>query len=457
MNFVKRAGFSLRARKGRTLTTFATFLVISVMVLAGVLVNAATGRAEQAAKRSVGAQVNLGMDLEALGGGTLQAPRIATGTLDRLGRLPQVRKYTYWTYDRVLFTGDSRLVGAGSPMGPGGTAGIGVLDSSLLDDFRSGTFTLLSGHHLTSADRKANSILIEERFARQNGLNTGDKVAVTGNDENTTADFTVAGIYRDPARTNELDRDYGISPADRVYVTLGGMAALGSGGGQGGTQVGEAAFLLDDAEAQDAFKDEARQLAGSQLDGFELDANDKAVQQMTGPLKSISSTATLAMWLIGVAGAVVLALLVNLAVKQRRREYGVLLSLGEKKWKLITQQALEIAVVAALAIGLGSLCAPDLTQSAGQRLLDREAATAQKKIDSWEPPAPGSTGLDQGLSPDDRPVDNADPVDEITVEPDPADLAAVGGIGLGMALLATAIPAAAVLRLNPRTILTKGT
>ncbi len=456
MNFVKRAGFSLWARRGRTLTTFATFLVISVMVLAGVLVNAATGRAEQAATRSVGAEVNLGVDLEGLGGGALQAPRIATDTLDRLGRLPQVQKYTYWMYDRVIFRGDSRLVGAGAPMGPGGTAGISVLDSSLLADFRSGSFKLLSGHHLTTADKKANNILVEERFARENGLRVGDEVEVTGNDEQTTADFTVAGIYRDPAPTDELDRDHGISPANRVYVTLGGMAALGSGSERGGTQVSEAAFLLDDAGAQDAFKDGARRLAGSQLDGFTLDANDKAVRQMTGPLQSISSTATLAMWLIGVAGAVVLALLVNLAVKQRRREYGVLLSLGEKKWKLITQQALEIAVVAALAIGVGSLFAPNLTQSAGQRLLDREAATAQEKIDSWEPPAPGSTGLDQGLSPDDQPVDNADPIDRITVEPDPADLAAVGGIGLGMALLATAVPAAAVLRLNPRTILTKG-
>ncbi|GAA2131499.1 hypothetical protein [Streptomyces synnematoformans] len=119
MNVVKRAGFSLWARKGRTLITFATFLVISVMVLAGVLVNAATGRAEQAAKRSVGAEVNLGVDLEGLGGGALQAPRIATDTLDRLGRLPQVQKYTYWMYDRVIFRGTP---GWSAPAPPWGRA-----------------------------------------------------------------------------------------------------------------------------------------------------------------------------------------------------------------------------------------------------------------------------------------------------------------------------------------------
>ncbi|WP_240661072.1 hypothetical protein [Streptomyces sp. WAC 01438] len=99
---------------------------------------------------------------------------------------------------------------------------------------------------------------------------------------------------------------------------------------------------------------------------------------------------------------------------------------------------------------------PRLTQTTGQSLLGREATAAQRKIDAWEPPAPGSTGIGEGLDPDDRPAGNADPIDTITVALEPADLAAVGGIGLGIGLLATAIPAASVLRLSPRSILTNG-
>ncbi|KPC79275.1 ABC transporter permease, partial [Streptomyces sp. NRRL F-6602] len=107
------------------------------------------------------------------------------------------------------------------------------------------------------------------------------------------------------------------------------------------------------------------------------DTNDKAIQQMTGPLQSIRSSATLAMWLIALAGAAVLALLANLAVKQRRKEYGVLLSMGEKKSRLIAQQILETVVVAVLAIGLSSLFTQSLTQSVGQSLLSSQAAAAQ--------------------------------------------------------------------------------
>ncbi|WP_210569326.1 ABC transporter permease [Streptomyces sp. GESEQ-4] len=460
MNFVKRAGFSLWARKGRTLITFATFLVISVMVLAGVLINDATAGAEQDAKRSVGAEVNLEMDLGQMGGaggGGLQAPRIDAATIDKLGALPQVQKYTYSMWDRAILKGKYKLVegGPADPMGPGGTASIGMLDSSLLPDFRSGKFTLLSGEHLTAADKEKKQLLIEERLARKNALKVGDRITLTGNDEKTTADFTVGGIYRDPRPTTEADAEYGVSPANMVYGTVGGLSALAPEA-KGSLQVGKATFLLQDADVQGAFKDEAKRIAGSALEGFRLDANDKAIQQMTGPLKSIRSTATVAMWLMAVAGAAVLSLLVNLAVKQRRKEYGVLLAMGEKKSKLIAQQALEIVVVAAIAIGVSSLFAPSLTQSAGQSLLGDEASAARQKLDSWQPPGPGSTGLGEGIDMDDKPVENADPIDEITVALDPADLVAVGAIGLGIGLLATAIPAGAVLRLSPRTILTKG-
>ncbi|MFC5954910.1 ABC transporter permease [Streptomyces pratens] len=461
MNFVKRAGLSLWSRRGRTLITLCTFLVISVMVLAGVMIRDATAQAKNEAKRSVGAEVNLEMDLKSLGaGGALVAPQISAAVVDELGASPLVQKYTYSMFDRGVVKGGTELVtrgvdAAASGMGPDGTPTVGVLDSALLPDFRSGNFELLSGAHLTAADKDKHLLLIEERLARKNGLKTGDKITLGAHEGKATADFTVAGIYRDPRPSSEPEPEHLVNPANMLYASVGGFARLNSPA-DGPLQVRKATFLLSDADDLGRFEEEAERIAGSALDGFALTTNDKAIRQMTGPLDSIGSTAAVAMWLIGVAGAAVLALLVNLAVKQRRKEYGVLLAMGEKKGKLIAQQALEIVTVAALAIGLSSLFTQSLTQSAGQSLLGREAAAARHKLDSWQPPAPGSTGIDQGIDPDDKPVENADPIDSIDVRLDLAALATVGGVGLGLGLLATAVPAASVLRLTPRTILTKG-
>lgn len=204
MNFVKRAGFSLWSRRGRTLITLCTFLVISVMVLAGVLIADATAQAKNEAKRSVGAEVNMVMDLggqNAAGG--LVAPQINARTVEKLGASTPVQKYNYSMFDRGVVKGGTELVTGGtdtaaSGMGPNGTATVGVLDSALLPDFRSGKFQLLSGAHLTAADKDKRLLLIEERLARKNDLKTGDKITLGANEGTAKAEFTVAGIYRDP-------------------------------------------------------------------------------------------------------------------------------------------------------------------------------------------------------------------------------------------------------------------
>ncbi|WP_331772645.1 hypothetical protein OG948_55100 (plasmid) [Embleya sp. NBC_00888] len=174
------------------------------------------------------------------------------------------------------------------------------------------------------------------------------------------------------------------------------------------------------------------------------------------PLQRVGAFAGALVRLIAGAGAVILGLIVTLTIRERRDELGVPLSLGERKWKLVAQQAAEIVAVVAVAVGLSSLFAQALTERVGNSLVSSEASAAQRKLDAWQPPAPGSTGLREGIDPDSQPVKGADPIDEITVRLHNGTLAAVAGLGLGIALPATAIPATSVLRLSPRSILSTG-
>jgi putative ABC transport system permease protein len=430
---------------------------MSAMVLGGVLINDATARAGEQVKRRIGADVTLGIDMESvIGAGSAQAPQINAGTVDRIGASPLVESYNYTSFNGTRLVGGPRLVDRSMvPDLSDYTLIHGVLDSRLMPDFASGRWKLLAGKPLTASDKDNDVVLIEERLAKKNNLEPGDRIKLTPNDPGSkdTTDFTVQGVYRDPS--DEPDPEHMQFPGDRLIAPSPALSRLN--GEQGGaTRLSGATFKLKDPATFDAFRPWATKQAGSALDGFKLDINDKAVRQMTGPMSAVSSSTTASMWLIGLAGAAVLALLVTLAVKQRGREYGVLLALGEKKGKIVAQQAVEIVAVAVLAIGLSCLFAEPLTQSVGNALVSGEAAAEQRRIDSWEPPPPGRTGLDQGHDPNDRPVEGADPIDTITVRLDNDALATVTGIGLGIALLATALPAASVLRLNPRAILTKG-
>ncbi|MFC1420924.1 ABC transporter permease [Streptacidiphilus cavernicola] len=459
MNFVKRAGLSLWSRKARTLITLSTFLVVCTTVLAGILIGSATGRAADGARRTLGAAVTLGPDLSSMSGSQLQAPQIGSDVVDRIGGSPLVSRYNYTYVDGTQLLGGPRLVSdkpvfAGAPATY--TLATGVRDSSLLPGFASGAWTLLSGAPITAADQGRDEILIEERLAAKNHLKVGDRLTLSENDPagKAKAVFTVKGVYRDPS--DQPDPDYQQFPGDRLIVPAAALGRLNSGGGHGPTQLQGATFQLKDAADFGAFQAAARQTAGKAMQGFKLSINDKALQQMTGPLDSVTGAATAAMWLIGVAGALVLGLLAALAVKQRRTEFGVLLALGERKGRLVAQQCVETVVVAVLAVGLSSLFAQSLTQWAGDALLRGEAASAQQKIDAWRPPPPGSTGLEQGIDPDSAPVKGVAPIDRMTVRLRPSDLGAVAGAGLGIGLLATVVPAASALRLNPRRILSKG-
>ncbi|CAL9492261.1 hypothetical protein SUDANB171_03251 [Streptomyces sp. enrichment culture] len=455
MNVITRAALSLRSRPGRTLLMLLTFLVISVMVLSGVLIRDAAAQAGREARERVGAEVALELDMDALvSGGQLTAPRIGAETVDRIGGSPLVEKYTYRSFDGTRLLGGHSTVGDG--FGDGHTLVHGVLDSSLLPDFSSGTWRLLSGAPITAGDQDRNVILIEERLARHNQLAVGDSLTLTENDPagDNQADFTVQGIFRNPS--DEPDPEYWQEPGDWLIIPARALSRLNSGGDDVPVQVGSATFQLKDPATFDAFTAMARETAGAELDGFALTVNDKAIQQMTGPLRGITSSATAAMWLIGGAGAVVLGLFTALTVKGRRRECGILLAMGERKGKLIAQQTLEIVVVAAFAIALSAVLTERVTQWAGDALLRREVTAAHEEIDAWQAPAPGSTGLAEGIDPLDAPVENADPIDTITVRLDPSAVGALAGVGLGIGLLAAAVPATAVLRLTPRTILTKG-
>ncbi|MFF8914240.1 ABC transporter permease [Streptomyces sp. NPDC015032] len=468
MNFLKRAGLSLWFRKGKTLIMLATFLAISAMVLGGVLIRDATVRAGDAAKNKIGADVTMGMDMNKLtqSGGMPQAPQITTSTVDKIADSPLVKRYNYQSYYPTGFTDDVTYEGASEakadPSSGMPPLVVGALESDAMPGFSSGSQKLLDGKPITRADRDRTVVLIEERFAKRNNLKTGDKLklgrieadASTGQEKVAEyIEFTVAGIYRDSA---EQDPDY-LTPAGNGLITPIGAAAKHLGGGQSeAVTVSKATFTLDNPNDLKAFEKQAKDKAAAELDGFAFMINDKAVKQMTGPLSAVASSATAAMWLIGIAGAAVLALLTTLAVKQRRKEFGVLLSMGEQKWKLVAQQVTEIVVVATLAIGLSSLFAEQLTQKAAGSMVSSEASAAQKKLNAWKPPPPGSTGLSEGIDMNDKPVEGADPIDKITVRLDNGALATVAGVGLGIGLLATTIPAASVLRLSPRTILSKG-
>lgn len=86
---------------------------------------------------------------------------------------------------------------------------------------------------------------------------------------------------------------------------------------------------------------------------------------MIGPINSVASFSKNVVYIVSIAGALILGLLVMMQVRDRKYEMGVLLAIGEKRGKLIAQFFVEILIVALVSFGLAAASSHYVAQLAG--------------------------------------------------------------------------------------------
>ncbi|MBB5870320.1 putative ABC transport system permease protein [Allocatelliglobosispora scoriae] len=435
---------------------FGLFVTICTLVMGGLLVQRAADAAATAAKGRVGAQATLQWDMDkafANGGfgGTLpDNARLSTTAADKIGTSDLVRGYNYTLENASA----SDLKPASTIPPPSGLPADmrddrvlplhGVRDTEQLRDFRDGQFTIVEGRGLTGADKDRDVVVVEERLAQANRLKVGGKVKLGTAGGGNLREFEVVGVYRNPAQSPKQWASPQSDPGNLMYVPLDALGRLNPEEKlDGGMRINEAVYTLKDPAQLDALRKQAT-AAGLDMNVFGLTVNDKQYQQLIGPIQNVASFARVTVGLVGVAGAAIVSLLIALWLRERRRELGVLLAMGERRWRLVAQQITEVLAIATVALAgataLGGLLAQPVTDALlGRQLADVPPPTV---------PIPGRAGVD--LEPALAPIDKLDVLLGV------GDIVSVGLIGLLIALIAVAVPAFRIVGLQPREILTKG-
>ncbi|MDH6565044.1 putative ABC transport system permease protein [Streptomyces sp. SAI-117] len=419
MNFVKRAGTSLGARKSKTAALLAIFTVICTLLFGGFLLRAA------AAHRETDAQHTIGVDV------TVKQKGLTSALADRLGASDIVNRYTPQLPVRAAGDGLTPLTSKVSkPDGetrdkdPGPLAVNGVRDSGMLLPFSYGSMKIVAGRGITPEDRSPGVALIEQRLADKNHLEVGETVQVRSADDKRTAALTIVGVFQDPTQDPTGWTPPHELPGNALYVPMGTAQKLGTRG----ATVSEAVYRIGSPDQAEQLHAAAEQLLGA--GSFDFHVNDKAYKDQVRPIQQVGTFAGLIVWVIALASALILGLIVTLQIRERRAELGVLLAMGEKKWKLIGQHAVEVAAAALPAVALAALASQLAGQPAGDALLGRQDAKPTSAA-----PAP-----DAEMTP-------------LTVRVEPATVVNVAGISLGISLVSTVVPGIGILRLHPRSIL----
>ncbi len=462
----------MKKRIGTSLILMAVFLIVTNLVLAGFTIQNASKKAADAARKKLGADVTLGLDFDKLGqqaretGEMPKPPKLNTKEADQLAKSKHVKDYNYITNNFGIADG-FKLVGAseGEGKGKGNVAMVGGsgsgseidMNSSLMiegvrktllqESFKNGKSKIVDGKPITEQMQDQNVALMEKRLAEQNNLKVGDKVKVQSGDKKETLEIEIIGIYETNEQPMGQNPPPMMNPANKLYMPYSTLKKLETDEGMSSSI--QVVYLLNDPQDIDAFKKEAKK---SEIDFnyFKLDAQDSLYKQMIGPIENIASTSQMIIYIVSIAGAIILGLIIMLSIKARRKEMGILLSIGEKKWKLMAQFVVEVVCIAILAFGLSLTTGAKVSKFIGGNLLSGEIATASEEKDNSQNGSVMMVGA--GGTPQNQ---NEDPIDKIDVSVTGEDVGKMGGIGLAIAILATLLPALSILRLNPKQILLK--
>lgn len=471
---MKRAILSMKKRVGTSLILMAVFLIVTNLVLAGFTIQNASKKAADAARKKLGADVTLSLDFDKLGqqaretGEMPNPPKLNTKEADQLAKSKYVKDYNYITSTLGISDG-LKLVGAseGEEEGKGkaGMAAVrggsgsgteidmnssfmieGVRKTALQESFENGKSKIIDGKPITEQMKDQNVALMEKRLAELNNLKVGDKVKVQSGDKKETLEVEIIGIYETNEQAMGQQAPPIMDPANKLYMPHSTMKKLEIDQGISSIQV---VYFLKDPQNIEAFKEEAKK-SDIDFNYYKLDAHDSLYKQMIGPIENISSTSQMIIYIVSIAGAIILGLIIMLSIKARRKEMGILLSIGEKKWKLMAQFVVEVVCIAILAFGLSITTGAKISQFIGNNLLSSEIATAGEETNTSQNgtvmvAGPGGTVQNQ----------KEDPIDKINVSVTGEDVGKMGGIGLAIAILATLLPALSILRLNPKQILLK--
>ena len=214
-------------------------------------------------------------------------------------------------------------------------------------DFRSGSFQLVQGKHLS--DKSRGQILIHQELAKKNKLKVGDSLTLSsfqmGETPAKEQTFKIVGIFSGKKQEKFTGMTSDLSE-NQVYLPYEDATKLLGLSQQEVTQV---TFGVKDPEKIDAL---LKQVKSLDLDWQSLRVVEdrKAFDQMKESSQTLEGLVRIMMIVLLVTGAGALSLLLSLWTRERIHEIGVLLSIGKSKGRIFGQFLLEVVLVSLLAL-----------------------------------------------------------------------------------------------------------
>lgn len=471
---IKNALLSLKKNIGKTILLFVIIVVITNLVIAGLSIQSATKKSMDQIRSSLGNDVTLSVDFRNMIKNRKPSEAVSNETSltttmeDSLKDLKYVKNYNYQISTSANSNSISAVETASDNSNNQPEQASNQVDFTIsanttmkyLDSFTNNNYKLTKGRLLTTKDQNTNNCVIETNLASDNDLSVGDTFTITTtvNDETITQELTIVGIYEIQS-TNEIGSAHFNNPVNTIYTDLSiGQTLTGSS-----ENITSAIYYLDDPENAEAFVELAKKKSDIDFDTFSLDANNRLYQQNASSLESMQSFAKMFVWIVVIAGSAILCLILALTIRNRYYEIGVLLSLGQSKVKIIAQQLIEVGLIAVVAfvisLGTGQLTSHYM----GNMLESSSSSNVMQMSQKGDQPNDNQNQSDSNQQKNNTQTKEnflgnmmqGPSNQELDVSITGENVIQLAGVTAAICIVSIAVPAAYVLRLTPRQILSR--
>lgn len=374
MNYTQRAMLYISRKKGKTVSLFLVVFVVAVFLILCFGVLNASERLSGDIRTSLGAafyiRANTEVSMNENGETEVKENHvhITQKEIDEIMQTGEIKYYNPINYgfaksDTLQFIqGDKYTIE--SNMGK-----VTALHfSALAPNFTDETAVLVEGKHITETDN--GKILISEQLANTNHLSVGDTLTLThaklGESDGAYIDeipvktayaqVEVLGIYKLNIEDTSVKPTAGIAE-NEIYASPDVLNELHES--EIGVYTGEVDFYITDPAKLNDITRNVQLLQSIDWTTHFIRTNDFQYSKIADQLSSLGDLVKILLLLVSVVSTAFLTLLLNMRMRSRMQEAGILLAEGVSKGQIMAGFLLEVLSVTIIALILSyiaSLC-----------------------------------------------------------------------------------------------------
>lgn len=358
MSFIKRAGLYCLRQRFKTAILFLVLTLIATFMLSCLAVRDAAKGATADIQTAIGGKIILDIDMDGhMGAGqknewgmayTYNGDQITKEIVDAIKNVDGVADYNaeeaaaYWGAGVNFKYLPAQINVSYTPYGQCSSYTV-TLSSEKCKAFQSGKYKLVDGRHITPDDRYA--CLISKELADYNKLSVGDKMNMYSLDSDSIAEFEIIGIFDGTEGSTGTAYTVSDIPANLGYIDYGAWQDIFKEIDDVDFFQNLTIFVEDPIRVQDVYD---RISALPELKGktLKLTIDTDEYDLVSAPLESLEKLVNTTMVIFSAVSIVILTLLLTIWIRGRKREIGILLSIGKSKTNIILQIFTETFAVA---------------------------------------------------------------------------------------------------------------